>query len=102
MVRVSEGVFAMPNGMIGLAATGTRVTLVAQSFARAMRVQKGRPERRVVYVKVSGGYGEDAIPYVGSGGSGIKILLERIIIGLDGHDGMTGQTGGILRLEWGE
>lgn len=63
-----------------------------------MGVREGCPERRVVYFIVSGGDCKDAISNLEVGRSGIKIPTKRIITGVDGQDGIIGQTGGILRL----
>lgn len=97
VARVTERLFSMPNGIAGPTAMKTEVTPVVQSCTVAMGMQERRPELRVLYVKLSGGNSENAVLYVGADRPGNKTLAERII-GVDGHEGAIGQTGGVLRL----
>lgn len=69
----------MLSRMAELTAIETRVAPVVQSFVVVMGVREGRPERPVVYVKLSGGDGECAIPFVGAGEPDMKVVSERII-----------------------
>lgn len=64
LIRLGERLFEMPDGMAGLTANETGGTPVMQSFARVMGAQEGRPKRRVDYVKLSSGDGENAAPHV--------------------------------------
>lgn len=68
-VDIEEGFLAMSNIVSSVAIIKTRIFAVVEHAASVLGSEQRGPQRRMVYVEVSGSQGKEKIPGVESGGS---------------------------------